>query len=277
MVSRYSIIQYVPNPIADERINIGVLAFNDDIVRVRFLSKWERVRCFNANEDISSLKDFSFRMQKAAQQGLLFPGDQSNGVPKHERLVEVSRGWMNSIQFTEPRGSLEDVDSLLNDVVQNYLLEPPTKEKILRDRQAAAQEATSRIRRVLKQRYGNEKARELLRTNYELKGSQMDHKFDVTVANGCPFFAAHSISFEVQTQENTVSSLAFMIIDVKELKPNFPLAVVALPPKQESPDRMRLKRVYQQAKKIYEERGAQVLQEDQLEAWVDEHLSSVGV
>jgi Protein of unknown function (DUF3037) len=27
MASRYSIIQYVPNPIADERINIGVLAF----------------------------------------------------------------------------------------------------------------------------------------------------------------------------------------------------------------------------------------------------------
>ncbi|MGL4618228.1 MAG: DUF3037 domain-containing protein [Chroococcidiopsis sp.] len=29
MASRYSIVQYVPNPITDERINIGVVAFDD--------------------------------------------------------------------------------------------------------------------------------------------------------------------------------------------------------------------------------------------------------
>jgi hypothetical protein len=277
VVSRYSIIQYVPNPVADERINIGVLAFDDDIVRVRFLSKWERVRCFNVNEDISSLKEFSLRMQKAAQQGLLFPGDQSNGVPKHEKLVEVSRGWMNSIQFTEPRGSLEDVDILLNDIAQTCLLEPVAKKTRLRDRQAAAQVATSQIRRVLQQRYGDDKARELLRMDYPLQGGHMSHKFDVTVANGRPFFSAHGISFEVQTQEQTVSSLAFMIIDIKESKPEFPLAVIALPPKQESPDRDRLEKVYEQTKITYEQLGAKVLQEEQLESWAADCLENVKV
>ena len=55
MVSRYSIIQYVPNPIADERINIGVVAFNEDAVRTHFLSNWERVRYFGM-EDTEFLK-----------------------------------------------------------------------------------------------------------------------------------------------------------------------------------------------------------------------------
>lgn len=277
MVSRYSIIQYVPNPIADERINIGVLAFDDDIVRVRFLSKWERVRCFSANEDISSLKEFTWRMQKAAQQGLLFPGDQPSDKPKHERLVKVATGWMNSIQFTEPRGSLEDVDSLLDDIAQTYLLEAASKKAKLRDRQAAAQVATSQIRRVLKQRYGDDRARELLRTDYPLQGGHMSHTFDVTVANGHPFFAAHGISFEVQTQEQTISSLAFMIIDIKESNPELPLAVIALPPKEESPDHDRLEKIYRQTKITYGQLGAKVLQEDQLESWASDCLERVTV
>ena len=122
MVSRYSIIQYVPNPIADERINIGVLAFDDRSTSVRFLSNWERVRHFGM-EDIYFLKDFASRMESVAADGLLFPGDSENGTPKHERLLKVAQSWFNSIQLTEPRGSLEDVETLLENTVAIYLVE----------------------------------------------------------------------------------------------------------------------------------------------------------
>jgi len=37
MASYYSIIQYVPNPIANERINIGVLIFDEKEIKVNFL------------------------------------------------------------------------------------------------------------------------------------------------------------------------------------------------------------------------------------------------
>jgi hypothetical protein len=276
MTSRYSVIQYIPNPIADERINIGVLAFDDETVRVHFLSRWDRVRCFGISEDISFLRDFAHRMKRSVENGLLFPGDKPNGLPKHERLIEVSKNWANSIQITEPCGSLENVDALLDDVVQNYLFEPLPKKVKLRDRQAAGQIATSHIKKLLKQRYGDERAKELLRTDYALMGgSKMEHKFDVTVANGHPFFAAHGISFEIQTPEQTVGSLAFMIIDVKASQPNFPLAVVALPPKPESAERERLEAIYQQTIITYEKYGASVLQEDQVESWVSENLKKV--
>jgi Protein of unknown function (DUF3037) len=53
MVSRYSVIRYVPNPSADERINIGVLVSDEQEVRVRFLQNWERVRCFGMSENIN--------------------------------------------------------------------------------------------------------------------------------------------------------------------------------------------------------------------------------
>jgi hypothetical protein len=124
MASRYSVIQYVPNPIADERINIGVLVFDEQSVRVHFLQNWDRVRFFNPSEDIDVLKNFAVEMDEVTKEGLLFPGDRSTNIPTHERLGKVARGWRNGIQFTEPRGSLAGVEELLNELAQTHLLEP---------------------------------------------------------------------------------------------------------------------------------------------------------
>ena len=84
MPSRYSIIQYVPNPIADERINIGVLAFDENLVKVSFLKNWQCVKDFGG-EKIDFLQDFAERMQVQANHGLLFPGDETNETPKQDR------------------------------------------------------------------------------------------------------------------------------------------------------------------------------------------------
>jgi Protein of unknown function (DUF3037) len=124
MASRYSVIQYVPNPNADERINIGVLVSDEQDVRVRFLQNWERVRNFRMSEDIDLLKNLAHKMQEFTKKELLFPGDYPSDLPAHERLMKVARGWMNSIQFTEPCDSLASVDQLLEDKAQTYLLEP---------------------------------------------------------------------------------------------------------------------------------------------------------
>ncbi|MDA0865277.1 MAG: DUF3037 domain-containing protein [Cyanobacteria bacterium] len=274
MVSRYSVIQYVPNPISDERINVGVLAFDDETVQVHFLSSWDRVRYFGQREDVSILKEFAQQMEEAAGSGLLFPGDQSDPTPKHERLLAVADGWMNSIQFTEPRGSLESVDHLLEKMVQTYLPEIAHRPKP-RDRQFAARLATTHVRNLLKQQLGKDAVKELLRTNYELSGHHKNHKFDVTVANGKPFFAAHGISFEVQTSEAVMDSLAWMILDVKESMPEFPLAVVALPPRPEVPDHQRLMKLYDSTTDTYQELGAKVLDEAGVDSWVSQQIKQI--
>jgi hypothetical protein len=123
MASYYSIIQYVPNPIANERINIGVLIFDDKEIKVKFLKNWNRVKNFCIG-DITFLRDFESQMQKAVSQGLLFPGDSLLDQPRQERLQRVSESWMNSVQFTEPNFSLKPVDKLLEDSIKKYLIEP---------------------------------------------------------------------------------------------------------------------------------------------------------
>lgn len=123
MASYYSIIQYVPNPIANERINIGVLIFDDKEIKVKFLKNWNRVKNFCMG-DITFLRDFESQMQNAVSQGLLFPGDSLLDQPRQERLQRVSESWMNSVQFTEPNFSLKPVDKLLEDSIKKYLIEP---------------------------------------------------------------------------------------------------------------------------------------------------------
>jgi Protein of unknown function (DUF3037) len=273
MTSRYSIVQYVPNPIADERINIGVVAFDDNDVRVKFVNNWGRVRNFGG-EDINFLRDFAKRMNKAAEEGLLFPGDQPNDTPKHERLKKIARGWMNSIQFTEPRGSLEDVESLLEDIAQTYLVNVfSTKTK--RNRQDAARITTSIIRNTLLSYNDQPVLKEMLHNDFLVKGSHKEHKFDAVVANGQTYFAAHGISFEVDIPESLQDSISWMISDVKKVDSKLPIGIVALPPKQGWQDYEKLNEMYQKTIATYRSLGAEVLQENEVQPWASQTIDKL--
>lgn len=277
MASNYSVIQYVPNPIADERINIGVLVFDEKIVKVHFLRSWERVKCFG-REDIMFLRDFAYRMGKASKKGLLFPNDDpNNGQSRVDRLRKVSRGWINSIQFTEPRGSLENVDSLFEDAIRTYLVDKPLVQQNMRDRQYAKRIVTSSVKNRLKNRFGKENAEKLFKkdANAIIKGVNDSHNFDVVVANGHPYLAAHGVSFEIRTHKETLDALSWWIKDVKELDSSFPLAIVTLPPKPDFPDYSRLFETYNRTKETYANQGASVLEEEDFPDWTDRILEKV--
>ncbi|MDJ0621100.1 MAG: DUF3037 domain-containing protein [Calothrix sp. MO_192.B10] len=276
MASRYSVIQYVPDPIADERINIGVVAFNNNTVRVRFVSNWERVRHFGL-QDIEFLKDFARQMNNEAKQGLLFPCEKFSELTNQERIIKISRGWINSIQFTEPRGSLDTVDELLEDIASTYLHEKNSalESKIkVRDRQATARIIKSKTLSALKREFGDH-ARELLKVNYEIPGSSTSNKFDVVVANGKPYFAAHGISFEVDIPDTLKDAVMWRISDVKSLQPNFPLAIFVLPPKLEQDHYQQIKSTYQKTINTYQEMGADIVQEYEVEPWLLSQIKSL--
>lgn len=124
MPSYFSIIQYVPIPIADERINIGVLVFDGQVAKVRFLQNWGRVKQFGMTADITFLINFTHNMEEAISAGLLFPGDRLSEVAPRDRLMKAVRDWRGDIQFCEPKASLLDTDQLLSDITTNYLIEP---------------------------------------------------------------------------------------------------------------------------------------------------------
>lgn len=272
MSSRYSIIQYVPNPIADERINIGIVAFNDQLVKTKFVKSWKRVRCFASNDsDIDYLQEFKNNINKLASLGLLFSDSVEDKGQNLERLNKISHSWGNTIQFTEPRGSLEDPDTLLKDIFEDLLIEPYTANApVFRDRQGAVKVVRGKIRKVL-EGFGKE-AKELYKKDYKLKGDLSDNKFDVAVANGKTFLAAQGISFEVQTPEQTIASTSWIISDVRKLQPKTPLGVIMLPPKEESPYFEQAKKAYEDCQTRFRNLGADTVAEKDIESWTHDRL-----
>ncbi len=276
MASQYSVIQYVPNPIADERINIGVLAFNDQVVRVHFLQNWKRVKQFG-NEDVSFLREFADRMEESAARGGFFLEDGYKDIPKHQQIIKVARGWMNSIQFTEPCGSLLDVDRLLEDTAETYLLEIENIEDNLpkkifsRDRKVASKIANKTVKQVLKELKG-EQAQEYFKTS--LAGKHEGHKLDAVVANGKPYLAVHGLSFEVHSPKSVLDALSWAIVDVKNSYQGLPFGVLLLPPKRELRE---LTKAYETAIEKYEDLGAIVLKENDLEDWTNQTLAQLNL
>jgi hypothetical protein len=213
-------------------------------------------------------------MQESAARGLLFPGDRSENTPKHERLIEVAQGWINSIQFTEPCGSLADVDSLLEDAASTYLVDTLPKKPSLRDRQAASKIANSTVKTVLKARKG-EQAQDYFKTT--LDGKHEGHKLDAVVANGKPYLAVHGLSFEVHPPKSVLDALSWAIVDVKSCCEGLPFGVLALLPKINTEDYSQLMSAYDRAAVKYIDWGAVILQEDELEDWTNQTLAQANL
>jgi hypothetical protein len=272
MVSRYSLIQYVPDPIASERINLAVLVFDEDEIRVRFLENWKRVHSFGP-ENIEFLKNFAVRMNCAVGDGLFVPDEPNNDLSRSERLLKISQDWQNIIQITPPRKSLGEIDVVLDEIAAIFLKEPLIETKPrLRDRQAAAKLTKVTVREVLKQRFKPDFVKILLNQYNILSGRRESHQFDATVVNGKPYFAVHGVSFEIHPPKTTTESVSWMISDVRDTNSDVPLAVLALPPKPKTFDYAELMKLYEQKTGLYRELGAIVLGEQDLETWAHRQI-----
>jgi len=122
MPSYYSIIRYVPDPISEECINVGVAVFGGPTPLVRFISDWTRARRFGG-ENTEFLERFA-KQVSGKQLGIF----ADSGTWDEAGLRAVLGRWHNSIQFTPPRASLKEPAALLEDISGAFLrdITPPT-------------------------------------------------------------------------------------------------------------------------------------------------------
>lgn len=279
MPARYSVVQYVPDPIADERINIGVVAFTDERVAPRFLNDWSRVRKFTTTQDVTFLREFARTFAGAASPELLIQGFEQ-GRPLDAGFIEsAASDWINSIQFTTPRASLHAVEDVLAEMCARFLAEPVRHRHGARDRRQAANVAVRYIRLALDTQIG-ENAEELVRRRQFVQGNLQRHRFDAVVANGVPYFAAQALSFEVPESpaiHKDIDATAWQLSDVKALDKALPLAVIALPPREGSEQADRMRPVFEKAREVFQHLGAEVVTEDHVEMWADRMASRIPI
>ncbi len=275
MNAKYTVIQFSPNPLSGEKINIGVLAFDQNGMRARFLDNWARVRRF-AGEEVDFLKGFAEQIQESVSPDRPLPGLSLVPQLTEHMIVEMAAKWTNSIQLTQPRSSLQPIDKLIESISAEVLTQPIQKMRAYRDRRQAATIARACIRRALEETKDKVDLSKLAYSAGEVIGRFGPHTFDSVVANGTAKLAVHAVSFELPLAidlDRLVDSIAFQLYDVRERLPKLPIGILVLPPR--SGPKSNPGKIYDRARRIYNGLKTDVITEDEAVDWMREKIKHI--
>lgn len=268
MITRYSVVQYVPNPLADERINIGVIAWDERDMSAKFLSNWKRVQSFG-HEDIGYVREFVAKASTALDRNVpsdLFGGTPTLDVSKLEKMIGT---WHHSVQFTAPRTSIKNPKLLVQDISPMFLPATPEHE-MPRSRRTAAKIAAKQLQSAIAQRDPRYVSK-ILKTNLSLKGACSNHQLPVALANGHLIAGIETLSFEIKehkTLELEFDAVCWTCADVKKKHHKAQLVVFALRPKRKS-------EFFQEAGRVLRKLEVALITEATLGQWADKQAASV--
>lgn len=249
MASYYTVVRYVPDPVREECINIGVLVFGDGRVRAQFLDNWTRVRCF-AGRRVDFLRAFADEVAEAVAIQPALPGIVGAPYLDDAALRGMVTNWHNSIQFTRPRASLATPDALLEEIAETYLVEPRRRRRHYRDRRVVLGIATRHLEAALNRRR-EQLAQEILKRGWEVEGELDRHHVDLAVAKERVYMAADALSFENPDESElreSIQAMAFAMNDLRRRNPQLPLAVAVLLPLDGSSNLHRAERYFRMAR-----------------------------
>ena len=227
MPSNYTVIQYVPDPILGERINVGVAGYFAGQVQTRFLVNWDRVKllCGKGSLTLDGLE-------------AIFRGiDQ-------DRLLNMMETWKNSIQFTEPGASMYPVSHALDVAVKRYLVDFPPAASATRSREDVFCFARDTLRASVNQAMGRTMGKSLVRAHMTVQGrSGQTREYDLGVRRDKPMQVFQALSFAgSRGTERIIQSAAFLADEVKGV---LPMTVVFAPPPEETPEFIRASRTFE--------------------------------
>lgn len=241
MPTYYSVIQYVPDALADERMNIGVIVCNEDSAEAQFLHDWRRIRCFNGGGEITFLREFAQRVAHQVEPVPLALNGAMGRTWDVSYLRELSRDWSDSIQFTPPRASLESPGALIDTLASWFLKESLETKTKARDKRAAVKIATDALTQDVAQRIGKVPSG-VLRPSFPIKGKLETQVIDLVAATRKTLFGVQALSFEMRDLRDLRADLGaakWAISDIRQGSPDLPLAVVHLPPTRFNAERAK--------------------------------------
>ncbi len=263
MASFYTVVQFVPDPVADERINAGVIVFGDGRILVRFVENWNRLQRFG-NKDVSFLRQFASDLSERAH------GGEAHPQLTEQMLREMVATWRNAIQFTPPRGSLLSLEELLVDAEARFLANDHPQQNRPVTRWYMKRLAFDATCLAFVQR-GGERARRLVKRNFNIGGAITEHPFSLAIANGKPLVAAEVFSFvgtDRKAQEKDVMATAWAFEDVRKRHGLLEFAALVLTDEEPSP-------TFGDAEKIFNSLGVRIVPRDRVEEWSDEIAGKV--
>jgi hypothetical protein len=266
MPAFFSVIRYVPDPLADERMNIGVIVFGPSETFVKFVERWDRVRGFGG-EDVSFLRDFA-DLVRDRQLPLL----ETPRLWSEEVLQKALGGWSNSIQFSLPKVSTKPASELLPEIARRYLRGTASqRQHRARDKRAIVHKGVAQLNSALTPRIGDERLQRVLHRGGLVQGKLEHHHFDIVVANGSLALAAQGLSFEKRDTlelHREADAAKWSMDDVQKTNPEALIAVLAIPPRHES-------KIFDNLTRVVEGLGGEVVREGLLNQWAERSAEKI--
>lgn len=218
--SLFSVLQYVPDVTADERINIGVVTIGRETYHVSILDDWQRVRNFGSEVDLSEIRAFAHRLRRDAQDGVT---GQVAMIPPSDRGVltmddlEQMLDWAGSLQFTEPMPILLPAEQALEVLAPRYLITRPAAPERGRHKRVVARQALRAIRLGLERRLGDLDRRDVSVRREEVVGRLFTTPIDIVIRNGGHYGMVEAVSFELEStgeMQRQIRAVLFALDDV---------------------------------------------------------------
>jgi hypothetical protein len=214
MATFFSIVRFVPDPVAAEAINIGLLVACGDRIEVRPLASWDRVRAFAGGS--SACKDARRLIEELAEAPKLFLGIERVEIAEDLRVC-LSQ-WTRALQFSDVRASLDPVDTLMQALEPLILVgQRPSMLMQTNRRQVVVRTIYRAMTSAFELRF-ERKARGLVQTHTPVAGQRTRHKIDVGVVNGSLYAGAFALSFttdQVDRQWKDTDAVAFAVEDLR--------------------------------------------------------------
>jgi hypothetical protein len=250
---RFAILRYVPDPVRQETINVGVVVASDEPSRnaVRVLQRTEgrRLKWLGFDDDIEFLGDLADEMRSTA----LSDGERLWNI---EALERAHKDWGGTVRVSEMRAALHDnADQLCDELYARYVASPRVKRpSSYRDRRTARRMVSSALRQRLPKR--------VVKTRLIVRGRFEEHRFDIALGNGTPLHLVSTLSFEVPSKDELqteVDAFAWAVNDVRLVEDDVPITVVTIGERQRA--------LLDRAEKMYGSLGARLVREPQIDDW----------
>lgn len=266
---RYSLIQYVPSPTRDERLNVGVIVVGADPdwfgSRVLSRSHRGRLKRLGFGATFSFLDDLNRELaDSSVSDQLALARDRPWNAATLERAVI---DWANTVQLSAPRAAIHDRPQVLLDSLYAELVADPAEPRHrARDRRWIRSRAISGLRQGLESIPGFDFDAHV-RTKVRIDGALEQHDFDIELRNGQPIRLIQGLALEgVSKRDREIEALAWTIDDVQRTSTT-PISVLSVGNGA----------AFNRARHIYEGLGAQVVTEPEFDAWLDQAATGLRV
>lgn len=265
MGSKFIVIQFVPDPVADERLNAGVIAFDESIIRVKFTGNWSRLKKFSS-ADLDFFKEFARDLEARVE-----PLCTANPLT-HAELDFMVRKWCSLIQFTPPRGSLLAVDDLLAYAFKRFMTSETAGQKRSNLRSALKQHAKSALKKSIDLHCG---VHGTLKTpkSISVEGELASYDFQVGIVNARPRLVAEAFSFADGQHANLareIRATAWAFNDIRRHSgQGTPRLSVLVDKRDESLAE------FTQARHFFESLNVEMIDDNQIEDWADDVVKEI--